>query len=156
MQITITSNSVLATDATACVPWEDVWLRWRIGGKSYHFAPTLISRQDMDNEQKIALAIRRSKEHRDVAKREHWYEDDLEDFRKVRKAFRAGARVWMPRIENNIPHIYFFKDYITRRDAEEMIDALVTHAMRGHWRAEIPTRTFKWIEPKVLVGTISV
>lgn len=114
-------------------PWADVWLRFRgrPGRKVYTYGPTLISKPELHG----ALRFQRDL--------------DPPDLKEIAKLERAAARIETRDLlivpdPGRCPDIYTAADYIDRREAERMLQFLMTSLGFGRTR-------FVWARPRLII-----
>jgi hypothetical protein len=119
--VTLICHGLITVEPEAKVAWEDVWVRYRHGGKRKSYGPTLIGRADLDGEIEFHNELQR--EHP-----EHDWSEDVAELAQAAATLDSGARVaigndW----DNGTPTLYFAEDYFDRSGAEEMIRAMMSH-----------------------------
>jgi hypothetical protein len=135
----------IATDPSYRQPWSDVWIRFkaRPGRRIYKYGPTLISRPELH------LDLRRARERAAEEASEEAAADlaDNERIDALLKTVPIYVHTGYP--EPLYPNIYTTADWIDRREAEKILQALMTELGFGRVK-------FVWRKTRFVIHPVSV
>ena len=102
-------------------PWSDTYLSWtgKPGRKKYGLAPTLIGKQAAIQDYKISCWL--LEKYPDVKD----YQDEKTQLESIIRVLEEEKTYVIIDVEKDLPTVYTYKDYINRKEAENMISELM-------------------------------
>lgn len=110
----------IAVDPTARQPWSDVWIRFtsRPGRRTYQYGPTLLSRPELRHD------LRAVREDATIGESTPVSIPLLEGIDRILDA--SPIHVDLAGSGQGFPNVYSSAEWIDRREAERMLQALMT------------------------------